>query len=612
MDNLILCTMDQPFYIISNASKDLFPENTLAEFKNVFPKTLTFKEEDKWEVGLEAIGLSSMFRNVYLPKSDVTSIYVLHEENARPSYKEYNVIDESLDWHKEMYFNFDRSTGRGTWFDIPNKYYNKAGVYALCQMINIRCKAFCLFSYDGERLSISYQDEYNLNNIGTWVFLHESFLRSFHFKRYKLSDAKVRPNSAEAGVTPNSNKVRIVYMGSNIHMERKVVYQGENYYGFYLSKNPKNPYHGPIQSEKFNIEKRQRVPDIIKVQCDIIEPQLLNNTYSQDLLVLSSDIHYTNRYFFYEIEKISYIPLLFNNISEIKIKLVDEKNRLIQLVTGHATIVKLRFKKNPNMEGNFYCRITSKPNKIYPDNKITNFSVQLPSTKELTDGWKVSMNSINLPNTFTTFLPNRSKNLLSFVYKTPNKPAISFTFKSNIQYTPARLISELNVFFMENNLGAVNVDELGRLVFSLSEDNVSFAIGLDVANVLGYENGLIISGSELMVIRPTVVQPKTITFESPIDCKYFRPNYFIVYSNIVQPSIIGGQYSPILKVVPILDSDEPYKLLDFKVREFYDISNSDINEIKVELRTHDGEPVNFIDTEHVVMNLQFTNNTVTA
>ena len=67
--------MDQPFYIISNASLDIFPNNTLTEFKNSLPKTLSFQENDKWEVGIETIGLSSMFQNVITPKPGVPAIF---------------------------------------------------------------------------------------------------------------------------------------------------------------------------------------------------------------------------------------------------------------------------------------------------------------------------------------------------------------------------------------------------------------------------------------------------------------------------------------------------------------------------------------------------------
>ena len=132
---------------------------------------------------------------------------------------------------------------------------------------------------------------------------------------------------------------------------------------------------------------------------------------------------------------------------------------------------------------------------------------------------------------------------------------------------------------------------------------------MDLAKVLGYHTGVIANfeGSDWMYLKPFSDSPKKIVFESPINTDYLKPNYFVVYSNIVQPSIIGNQFSPILKVVPVLNSQEPFKLYDFKQREFYNIANTEINEIKMELRTHDGEFVNFLSDQHVVMNLQFTN-----
>lgn len=602
--------MDQPFYFLSNACKDVFPDNTLSEFKNIFPKTLSFLENDKWEVGLEAIGLTSMFRNIYIPKPGIPSIYVCHEERKKPSFRENLEEDEILDWHHSMFFNLDKKNGMGTWFEMIDKFYTQADLYSMCNLINVRFKAFCLFRYDGEKLTITYQDEYNLNYIGTWVFLHETFAKTFHFKDYEIKSLKVRPDVSDDA---NSNVVKLVEIGSNLYIQRLVNYNGEKYYGYFITKDPSTIYHTPLVSEKFNINQNQQLPEVIKVQCDIIEPQILNNSYSQDLIVLNADIHYTNRYFFHEIEKVSFIPLLFNDISQIKISLVDENNRLLDLLSGHATIVKLKFKQNKNMSGNFYCRVTSKPNDIYPDNKINNFSIQLPSAKYFEDNWKVSLNSINLPNSFTTFLPNRNKALLSLAYATPDQPSIKFHFKTNIRYTPAKIASELNAFFIENNIGKATIDNLGRLVFLLNRKGCNFALGMDVAHVLGYQTGQILpTDKTYMYIRPFPNEPKVVTFESPIDCNYFRPNYFIVYSNIVQPSIIGNQLSPILKIVPIIDNNEPYKLIDFKVREFYNIPNSEITEIKMELRTHDGELVNFLEDGHVVMNLQFTNSTKNA
>jgi len=597
---MLITKMNQPFYLLSNASTDIFPENTLTEFRNIFPTTLRFDENDKWEVGIETIGVSSMFRNVFTPAQGIPVIYVGHEYTKMKELRQSPVIDAKFDSHFSINFNL-RKGANYMYTEMIDKFYTKADVYSMINLFNVKLKPYCKLDYDGERMSIAYYDHYKQKHPGTWIFLHETFTKSFSFKSYLIKKLDILTKIP----ANNSNSVDLVEIGANLYIERKVVINDEIYYGYYLSSDPNKPYLSSLVSDKINLHHHDQLPEIIKVQCDIIEPQIINNTFSQDLLVLSTDIQYTNNYYFHEIERVSYFPLLFNDINQIKIRLVDEEDKLLELVKGHATIIKLRFRKNRKMSENFYVRVTSKPNQIYPNNKCNIFSVQLPSTKVLNDDWKVSLNSINIPNKFTTFL-NKHSDYRSLVYKTPSKPAIPLVFQTDVSYTPTSLVSEINVFFSTHNIGEAKIDSLGRIVFTVNEE-CTFGIGLDAVKILGFDSGLTIPGSNFMFIKPYPDTPNVITFESPINVNYFRPNYFIIYSNIVQPSIIGNLYSPILKIVPILDAKEAFKLHDFKVREFYNIPNSEINEIKMELRTHDGELVNFLKDQHVVMNLQFTN-----
>lgn len=592
--------MNQPFYILSNASLDVFPNNTLTEFKNVLPKTLSFPEGDKWEVGIETVGVSSMFRNIHTPPLGVPVIFAGHAHNKMKQLRQSPVIDERQDIHYSVDFDL-RKGATMMYIEIVDKFYTQADIYSMCSLFNVKLGPYCKFEFDGERITVTYTDKYKQNHEGTWIFLHESFANSFQFKPYDIKKLSVIPVKPEN----NSNEVMLVEIGGNLYVQRKVKVNNEVYLGFLLTRDQTKDYHGPLISDKIDIFNHDMLPEIIKVQCDIIEPQIINSSFSQDLLVLSTDVQYTNNYYFHDIERISYFPLLFNDINEIKVRLVDENDKLLQLVKGQATIIKLRFRKNKKMTQNFYVRVTSKPNNIYPDNKAYNFSVQLPSTKVLNDDWKVSLNSINIPNKFTTFL-RKDEQLRSFIYKTGVNPAIPLILKSDVSYTPSSLVSEINSFLSLHNIGDANIDSLGRLVITVKESCV-LAIGLDAVKVLGYQTGLIPPGSNYMFIKPLPDNTDKIIFESPINVNYFRPNYFIVYSNIVQPSIIGNIYSPILKIVPILDAHESFKLHDFKVREFYNIPNSEINEIKIELRTHDGEFVNFLSDQHVVMNLQFTN-----
>jgi hypothetical protein len=595
--------MDQPFYLLSNASKDVFPENTLTEFKNVLPKTLHFPDDELWTVGIETIGLSSMFRNVRMPPKGVPAIFAGHLNTRIDDYREEKNSFEVMDTHKPLNFQLEK-TKFGMYCELTDKYYTKGDVYSMCSFFSVKLKPYCKIDFDGERMTFSFVDTYNLTKHGTWVFMHEAFAESFHFTPHIINKLDV----ANPDPTKNSNDVYLVEVGDTLFIQRKINMNGQIYYGYLLTNDPTIPYHTHLVSEIINLEQHINLPEIIKIRCDIIEPQILNSQFSQDLLVLSPDLRYTNNYFFHEIEKISYIPLAQKDVSIIKITLVDENNEMLQLVRGHATIVKLRFQRNRSMSENFYCRVTSKRNAVYKHNTPHSFSVQLPSAKILNEDWKVSLNSINVPNLFTTFLPTRHRNYRSLIYKTPTQPAKVMLFKKDVAYTPSRLVADINIFFNSHDLGTAQIDDLGRLVLNLNEE-CSFAIGMDAVNVLGYESGTTLTndGTDWMVVRPYIHSKEKIIFERPINVNYFRPNYFIIYSNIVQPSIIGNQYSPILKIVPVLDSKEPFKLYDFKQREFYHIANTEITEIKMELRTHDGEYVNFLTDQNVVMNLQFSN-----
>ena len=628
--------MDQPFYIISNASLDIFPNNTLTEFKNSLPKTLSFQENDKWEVGIETIGLSSMFQNVIAPKPGVPAIFASLSYTKLRDQRLLAESDVLTDTHLPLDFNLTpKGMSALMYAEMTDKYYTKADVYSMCRLFNAKFKAYCDFQYDGQQMTINFHDGFNAGYDGSWIFLHENFAQSFGLKSTLLKRLLLRVRASKKNdegavvatglnILENTNgqqepvkryqEVNYVEIGTRTYIERKIIQKGETYFGYYLPKDTSLDFYGPLISETFELVQHTHLPELIKVQCDNIEPQIINNRFSQDLLVLSTDIQYTNNYYYHDIKRISYVPLLFNDISEIKIKLVDENDEPLKLLKGHATIVKLRFRKNKKMTDNFYVRVTSKPNAIFPSNTCQSFTVQLPTTKILNEDWKVSLNSINIPNRFTTFLPQSPYELRTIIYKTPRANAINLTLSPTKSYTPSSLCAELNHFFTINGIGIAMIDALGRLVFDLRED-CTFALGLDVAKVLGYQTGLIPNDptgkrQNFMFVKPLVENEKIrIVFESPINVNYFRPNYFIVYSNIVQPSVIANQYSPILKIVPILETENAFKLHDFNVREFYRIPNSEINEIKMELRTHDGELVNFLDEQHVVMNLQFTNET---
>lgn len=180
--------MDQPFYIISNASKDIYPHNTLTDFRNRFPKTLSFNEKDRWEVGIETIGLSSMFRNIHLPnKIDVPSVMVGEITIPLPKHRSYRTENPLEDDYYSLPFDF-KTEDEGGFFekiDIPDKYYEETDVYIMIRVLNLKSsKKGVLFNFYQTRrqLAISYTEPSKNGADGVWVFLHETFAKSFNFE----------------------------------------------------------------------------------------------------------------------------------------------------------------------------------------------------------------------------------------------------------------------------------------------------------------------------------------------------------------------------------------------------------------------------------------------
>lgn len=98
-----------------------------------------------------------------------------------------------------------------------------------------------------------------------------------------------------------------------------------------------------------------------------------------------------------------------------------------------------------------------------------------------------------------------------------------------------------------------------------------------------------------------------LKFEKRINLSYLKPHYIMVYTNIVSKSIVGGTMSNILKVVPIRNVDDYYVIADIQHKDYYELQNTEIDTIEVQLRSHDGEPINFASDVPTILNLEFSN-----
>jgi hypothetical protein len=584
--------------LISNGSNAVYPNNTLSKFKNKLPEIIELEEKEKWVVAVESIGFSCMFRNIKLPNKQVFPSFMISNCARRPSLG------------TKIYFKFaDNEDGKDckwNFFHFQDKFYSENQLVDFFKDVSKKTNTNIAFHDDKLVFSIDIKTGWN----PFWLLLHPTMMDTFAIDKYVVQRFEWQHNVSDdlnlirrRGIPiEDEDKLNEKYL--QVLDEKLVYYKGEKYFAYFVMGQTTI-----VGGENCNFAQRS-YPNLVKIVCDQIEPQVLNSTFSKDLVCFCPDFDKEEDYYFREFETKQYIPLSNSSITDFKIKLLDANNSQLQLVTGTPTILKIHMKKMPKNKESFNVRLTSTVSALFPNNENYKFKVKLPNTLSLNKPWKVALTSINHPNFFKTFMP--LENMRSISIKKISGPQIFNLIFANETYTQTSLITELNNFFTTNLIGSVEVvDNRVSLKF---DQECYMVISNNVLRILGYTDTIDLSRNATVfpIIETNQVLRKigeqfVITCSNVININYMKPNYIIAYTNFVNSTIIGGIYSKILRIIPIKHHEEGYVISEFKHKEFLDLQNTEINEIEIELRSHDGEYIYFGNDQNVILNLEFSN-----
>ena len=93
--------------------------------------------------------------------------------------------------------------------------------------------------------------------------------------------------------------------------------------------------------------------------------------------------------------------------------------------------------------------------------------------------------------------------------------------------------------------------------------------------------------------------------ENEINLNMHRPNYALIYNNIIEDSIVDNSYYKILKTIYFEDSNTKWKTISFKNDEFIRIQEKNPLYLEFSLRLVSGDLVEFEDnTDDIVMHLK--------
>ena len=599
--------MGKTVYCLSNGSATQFPNNSLTTFGNKFPFFIDYQkltDDFKFHIALEGIGFSLNFERSFLPKhaENPSIIFVLKTQVKKPSIcislseGSNHVCDvEFFDSILQPLTNSVNDSFVYVFLETDDLQYDKLANFFLTfsEYLDINV----VHKTDKKLVKLIHKQTnlYSLINI--------NLLDHLKVDNYFYND------------TGSARVQELVQLWKEKENRLKVAknLNGDQYYYFRIDEYTETHID-------LNTLLKPNLPKLVKVKCEDIRNQIFNNHHSKDLIAFCPEIGTQKVFFWHEFEAKTYCVLQNTILNTISFQITDENDKPLQLVTGVPTLLKLDIQAMEKSKKSFNVRITSTTD-LHPENTRSNFTATLPQTLNLNADWKIGLSTVNLPNVFNT-LP--SDTMLAFIfYKEDNVKEKVQHFFPHKRYTKEELLDEINFFLIKNSKN-VYLGEISETHPAQTHKNLccielkihgTLIISKMLTDLLGFTSMPDKRGKVYFTYSPTTPSLKStslshkFTSEVPINMDYYRPSYYMLYSNIVQPTAVSGEYLNILKIFPVTNDNSTYVIQEFKHREYLHLNNYDIKEIQFHLRSHTGEYISFDENnkDPIILNLNFTN-----
>ena len=635
-------------YLISNGSYSFFPQNSLTNFKNKIPHA--FNVNNEYEIAVESIGFTKSFKQIHIPDDDIPSFFISKSDLisyvTTPANEKVELIEKRMKTLQDeldniaIYTNdhihienedenkFLRLRRRDTvnyddfadlktfpFYFKDNETYTKNKLKEYFNKVSIISGIRAFYDDSEDKAIFSMKNNAASNNESYFVVMHETFLSSFLVNNSTFLTMPTELFSWEQ-MPDNGSVFSINRENKEVTIEIKVdlieiFYKNEKYYAAHIQSNKHNIVCENVAEVMF--------PTLVKLKCGNIRSQIMNSSYSQDLVVFCPDFSKKDKFFYHEFDSLQYVPLSNTILKDIEISLCDEKDRLLQLSSGIPTILKLSLKKMDTKKESFNLRLTSAQNEEHKNNMSSSFKVTLPVTLNLDRKWKVALTSISHPNEFNTFLKDEDSRSLLVSWKNSDNDITPIRHKLTLKEyysNTSTIVNEINNFFEEKQIGSAKIkDETLSFYF---ERNCVLVIGNYLLRILGFTAIDDISSYRNFTIFPirfnsskSYIQSNQssiiFTFQDPISLNLLDAKYICMYADFISPVILAGEYHKLLRIIPIRDSKTGFVITEFRHKAYYELQNTEIKEISIELRAHDGELINFKSKQNIILNLLFTN-----
>jgi hypothetical protein len=575
------------FYLISNASTDSHPQNTLTNFTNEFPRN-SLSNDVCVEIGLDSIFFNGSFNNAPVIN------------NNEPHIRMYQNVTGEIT--KSTAYKAIRLTLKDYTHDSLRNELNQHFVENGADINNLNLSMFN-YRLDMEDAIHDFVNKRKQDNEGLYTVL-ENFRDKISDHNFFLLKISQDLNVVLAFHTKLADMMGYCFTDKTV----KGRFNNETY--IFLSESTLF-----TRTPKFN----NSIPKYIKIMLTNIECTTIND--QQEPIVSYHAINYVKDSMHYmNFVQPHFVKLTTNSINNFTVHILDDQNRQLQVEPAQSTIFKMSLRPYDYLKQQTTLIIDStKENQYFPNNTKCDFSITLKPPIRLDTRYECALSSITLPTLFNSVPIIENESYVVFGKKNETK---WFKIKLNFQKRYASLIdflSDLNKFCyiprvypkaLEYSLKSLN----GQFIhFSLikNQNNASHKIVVkgikDVAYDFPREIGSLL-GVTLDTPRWKIELDNEDNSESHFttisvhpNINALIPNNLWLFAEFIEPTLVGGTMCNLLHIIPVtstvLQSSENYSTVEFERLNWLEISKNVLDNISFQLRTASGSIVKFANPE---------------
>lgn len=225
----------------------------------------------------------------------------------------------------------------------------------------------------------------------------------------------------------------------------------------------------------------------------------------------------------------------------------------------------------------------------FPDNTLTKFSVNLEPSLALNGKWQVGLTEIQYTNSWHDVIDGEIiiETKRSTVKHTAKLPSGKYCNMSQLIESLHKLMAS---YGREKAVTIFYDKIINRTFIEIKDANLIITLSTNLKRILGFQQNKFDRGTHKATLPSDISEGFTAMY---------------MYTNIIEPQIVGGALVPLLRVIPIESNDE-YKncTKSFQHVQYLSVVNNRAKTIDILIRRDDGRPVPFQQGK-VIVTLHF-------